>query len=1322
MPRRRNFLVQRRSCSPKLQTEGLEPRMMLAADSIVINELHVNPDIDTELVEFVELHNTSDQEVTLDGWYFDDGISYAFPNDAKIAPGGFHVITQNADHFVEKFGMPANGQWEGRLSNQGETVALRTNTGELVDRVDYGLGFPWPTVGDEPGYSMELVNTNLDNQLGGSWRPSTGDQLVFDFGAPWQYFKGTEEPNADWRANNFDDSSWSVGSTPIGFGRTVAASTELDDMRRNYSTVYLRREFQVDDPASANSLAFDVLYDDGINVWINGTHVAGRNVESENVPFDALATGNGSTRSTELIPLENASEYLVAGTNTIAVQLLNATLSGSDAVLNAALLNLSLPAPGPTPFAVNSVVASNLGPQMRQVSHVPAQPSSTDDVTITMKATDPDGVASVNLEYQVVAAGDYIRIGDSRFSTEWTSIPMLDDGTNGDALAGDSIYTATVRADVHQHRQLMRYRVRATDQAGEIAVAPTADDPQPNFAYFVYDGIPSSTGADRPGRTESVTFGEDVMNQLATYHLIADAGDVQRSQYQSAFEQVRFRGTMVYGDEVYDHIEFRIRGEFSTYVAGKNKWKFFFNRGHEFQGHDNFGRPFAEKRRVLNFSGATTPWMPMNRGMAGLGEATAYRLYDLAGIASPDTNYVQFRVIDEVEESPEDQYDGDLWGLYLVLEHPDGRFLGERGLPDGTTFKMEGGSGQGDIKNQGPTQPDAARTLRTFMTAANRRTNDEQFWRDNVDLDSYYTFRAINREVNNMDIRDGWNHYMYHNPETNKFTVIPWDLDMLYIPTTHWSGVIRLENLLRIDALDIEYRNRGRELQDLLFNAEQVGMLVDEIAGVVNPQTGNMTMVDVDQFMWNNNPATAGNHRRAFNRQTARYDSRGGAGSRTMVSGDHEGFAQWIKDFMLPAPGGGSEPAAYGWNFLERESRDSDIPETPSLTHVVDADSTLDVDQMRFSVSQFADPQGAETFGGMEWRLAEVVDPNAPSHDPTAPNVYEVETTWESGVQDVFNNEISVPANAATPGRAYRARVRVFDDTGRASHWSEPIHFIASASSTTDLADKLRVSEVHYHPADPTPEEVAAGFTDKNDFEFVELENISGAAIDLSSVQLTQVDVEGSSEGVEFNFAEGAITQLDAGQRVVVVENAEAFAARYGDGIPVAGAWSGRLSNSAETLTLTGAGVQIQQFRYMDDWYPSTDGEGRSLEIANVGGALEDWGDRRGWQASSAVGGSPGESPRIVGDSNGDGIFNSSDLVLVFAAAEYEDDIENNSTFETGDWDGDGDFTTSDFVFAFRAGRYSAAAKPLQADSVDLLFERTEQDDRLLKKRRPFLA
>ena len=58
------------------------------------------------------------------------------------------------------------------------------------------------------------------------------------------------------------------------------------------------------------------------------------------------------------------------------------------------------------------------------------------------------------------------------------------------------------------------------------------------------------------------------------------------------------------------------------------------------------------------------------------------------------------------------------------------------------------------------------------------------------------------------------------------------------------------------------------------------------------------------------------------------------------------------------------------------------------------------------------------------------------------------------------------------------------------------------------------------------------------------------------------------------------------------------------------------------------------------------------------------------------------------GDANLDGEFASSDLVNIFVAGEYEDDIEGNSTWAEGDWDSDGDFTSSDLVLAFVEGGY----------------------------------
>ena len=59
-----------------------------------------------------------------------------------------------------------------------------------------------------------------------------------------------------------------------------------------------------------------------------------------------------------------------------------------------------------------------------------------------------------------------------------------------------------------------------------------------------------------------------------------------------------------------------------------------------------------------------------------------------------------------------------------------------------------------------------------------------------------------------------------------------------------------------------------------------------------------------------------------------------------------------------------------------------------------------------------------------------------------------------------------------------------------------------------------------------------------------------------------------------------------------------------------------------------------------------------------------------------------------VGDTDLNGEFNSADLVSVFQADEYEDNIDGNSSWATGDWNGDREFNSADFVTAFLDGGY----------------------------------
>jgi len=259
-------------------------------------------------------------------------------------------------------------------------------------------------------------------------------------------------------------------------------------------------------------------------------------------------------------------------------------------------------------------------------------------------------------------------------------------------------------------------------------------------------------------------------------------------------------------------------------------------------------------------------------------------------------------------------------------------------------------------------------------------------------------------------------------------------------------------------------------------------------------------------------------------------------------------------------------------------------------------------------------------------------------------------------------------------------------------------------ATSQDQPVGLRVSEVMYHPSDSTAEEIAAGITDSDEFEFIEIVNISGEPVDLSGVQFVQSNVAGQTEGVAFDFDTGQIKSVQPGERVLVVENASAFRRRYGDNLPVAGAWSGGLSNNTEQITVTHNGQILQQFRYDDDWYPETDGAGSSLQIIEIENTeLSRWNDSVSWRPSSQPGGTPGRGDfeLIPGDSNRDGVFNSSDLIHVFQIGEYEDGILNNSTFEDGDWNGDSDFDSSDIVHAFQAGTYVVAALSLPLVTIE---------------------
>ena len=70
------------------------PALPVAAEeagepTVVITELHYDPDPASPLLEFVELYNPGGAAVSLAGWALAGGVQFEFPEDASLPPLGW---------------------------------------------------------------------------------------------------------------------------------------------------------------------------------------------------------------------------------------------------------------------------------------------------------------------------------------------------------------------------------------------------------------------------------------------------------------------------------------------------------------------------------------------------------------------------------------------------------------------------------------------------------------------------------------------------------------------------------------------------------------------------------------------------------------------------------------------------------------------------------------------------------------------------------------------------------------------------------------------------------------------------------------------------------------------------------------------------------------------------------------------------------------------------------------------------------------------------------------------------------------------------------
>jgi spore coat protein CotH len=247
-----------------------------------------------------------------------------------------------------------------------------------------------------------------------------------------------------------------------------------------------------------------------------------------------------------------------------------------------------------------------------------------------------------------------------------------------------------------------------------------------------------------------------------------------------------------------------------------------------------------------------------------LREALGYAVYREAGVVAPRTAFAKLYL------TVEGKHDRKYLGLYTVIEPVNKAFLRRHLSAKGMLLKPEflqvgpgggGGGGGGGLPYLGEdwsayeagyrpktdVKPEQAKRLIAF-TKLIHRADDATFRkqiRDYLDVDATLRYVATTALMVNLDslLGLGHNFYLYLDPKTNKFSFLPYDLNLAFagfnfgggaqtelsIRKPHFAGNRLIERLLAMKDVAAAYQKELERQSKTVFTKEK---LLAHVAGM----------------------------------------------------------------------------------------------------------------------------------------------------------------------------------------------------------------------------------------------------------------------------------------------------------------------------------------------------------------------------------------------------------------------------------------------------------------------------------------------------------
>jgi hypothetical protein len=212
----------------------------------------------------------------------------------------------------------------------------------------------------------------------------------------------------------------------------------------------------------------------------------------------------------------------------------------------------------------NSQSVTNAGPAIYNVTHSPAVPAVNQPAVVSVQVHDPHGVQSLMLNYRIDPATTYI------------SVPLKDDGTGGDMVAGDGIFSATIPGQAAN--TMAAFYISATDNLGATS----------HFPALLTDNTPT--------RECQIMFGDgNPGGSFGVYHLWLTQSNVTRWANLGNLSNEGIDCTMVEANRVIYNAQAHYAGSpvhqyYDTPTGTLCSYKWIFNDDDQFLGATTFNK------------------------------------------------------------------------------------------------------------------------------------------------------------------------------------------------------------------------------------------------------------------------------------------------------------------------------------------------------------------------------------------------------------------------------------------------------------------------------------------------------------------------------------------------------------------------------------------------------------------------------------------------------------------------------------------------------------------------------------------------------------